>query len=115
IEDEVIEAQLEKLRGRAGEASSDVDRSAKPYQPVKDPIGFGDFMKVDLRVGIVSEAERVEKSDKLIRTVVDLGVETRQILAGVAEQMEPGDLVGRRVVVVANLEPKKMFGLESQG
>jgi methionyl-tRNA synthetase len=115
IDDEVIEAQLEKLRERAGEASSHDDRPAKPYQPVKAPVHFGDFIKLDLRVGIVSEAERVEKSDKLIRTVVDLGVETRQILAGVAEQMEPSDLVGRRVVVVANLEPKTMFGLESQG
>lgn len=121
IEDDRIEEQLEKLRTRAeaAEAGGDgdgADASADaPYEPVKDAIDFGDFMKLDLRTGVVKEAERVEKSDKLIRTVVDLGFETRQILAGVAEQMEPEALVGRRVVVVANLEPKKMFGYESQG
>ena len=72
-------------------------------------------MKMDLRVGTVLEAEAVPKSKKLIRTVVDLGFEKRQILAGVAQHFEPTDLVGKNVVVVANLAPRKMMGLESQG
>lgn len=76
---------------------------------------FDDFMKMDLRVGRVVEAEAVPKSKKLIRTVVDLGFEKRQILAGVAQHYTPEELMGKQVVVVANLAPRKMMGLESQG
>jgi tRNA-binding protein len=78
-------------------------------------ITIDDFKRVDLRVGKVLEATRVEGSKKLIRLVVDLGTEKRQILAGLAEYYKPEELVGKYVVVVANLQPKKMMGLESQG
>src|SRR4029078_3738153 len=75
-----------------------------------------DFSKVELRVGEIKVAERVPKADKLLRFEVDLGEEnTRQILAGLAEYYEPEKLIGRKVVVVANLKPRKMRGLESQG
>jgi methionyl-tRNA synthetase len=70
---------------------------------------------VDLRVATVVEAERVKGADKLLRLVVDLGFETRQILAGIAKAYEPEKLLGRKVVVVANLQPRKMRGLESNG
>jgi len=79
-------------------------------------IGFDDFIKVDLRVGEILTAERVPKSDKLLRFTVDVGQgEPRQILAGIAKYYEPENLVGRKVVIVANLKPRKLFGYESQG
>jgi tRNA-binding protein len=78
-------------------------------------IGIDDFRRVDLRVAKVIEAAKVEGSKKLIKLVVDLGAERRQIIAGLAEYYKPEDLVGKYVVVVANLQPKKMMGLESQG
>jgi len=78
-------------------------------------ITYEDFAKVEFRVGKVLEAERVPKADKLLRLQVDLGTETRQILAGIAEQFEPESLIGKNVVVVANLAPRKLRGFESQG
>jgi len=80
-----------------------------------DQIDYADFARVDLRVGKVLEAERVPNSKKLIRLIVDLGGEKRQILAGLAKWYRPEDFVGRYVIVVANLKPKRMAGLESQG
>jgi methionyl-tRNA synthetase len=78
-------------------------------------ITIDDFVKVDLRVGLVKLAERVPKSDKLLRLEVDIGTEVRQVLAGIAEAYAPETLVGRKVVIVANLAPRKMRGLESNG
>ncbi len=79
-------------------------------------IAFDDFMKVDLRVGLVKEAEKVAKSKKLLRLMVDVGEEApRQILAGISEHYAPEQLVGRQVLVVVNLAPRKMMGLESHG
>jgi methionyl-tRNA synthetase len=78
-------------------------------------IDYEDFAKVELRAGRVLEAERVPKADKLLRLQVDLGSEQRQILAGIAQQFEPESLVGKTVVVVANLAPRKLRGFESQG
>jgi methionyl-tRNA synthetase len=78
-------------------------------------ISIDDFAKVELRVALVKVAERVPKADKLLRLEVDLGTETRQILAGIAESYTPESLVGRKVVIVANLAPRKMRGLESNG
>jgi tRNA-binding protein len=80
-----------------------------------DLIDINEFTKVDLRVGVVKHAERVPGSKKLIRLIVDLGIEERQILAGLAEFYDPNQLIGKYVIVVANLKPKKMMGLESQG
>jgi methionyl-tRNA synthetase len=78
-------------------------------------ITIDDFVKVDLRVAQILVAERVPKADKLLRLEVDLGYEKRQILAGIAQYYEPEKLVGRKIVVVANLAPRKMRGLESNG
>ena len=77
-------------------------------------ITIDDFAKVDLRVGIVKKAEHIEGT-KLLRLEVDLGNETRQIISGIAEYYKPEELVGKRVIVVANLKPKKIRGYESQG
>ncbi len=73
------------------------------------------FRKVDLRVGVVRSAEKVPGSKKLLKLEVDLGSERRQIVAGLAPWYEPEQLVGKRIVIVANLKPKKMMGVESQG
>jgi methionyl-tRNA synthetase len=78
-------------------------------------ITIDDFAKVDLRVAQVLVAERVPKADKLLRLEVDLGYEKRQILAGIAQYYEPEKLIGRKIVIVANLAPRKMRGLESNG
>ena len=78
-------------------------------------IGIDDFLKVDLRVARIVLAERIPKADKLLRLEVDLGYEKRQILSGIAPWYTPEELLGRRIVIVANLAPRKMRGLESHG
>jgi len=80
-----------------------------------EQISIDDFVKVDLRVAQILVAERVPKADKLLRLEVDLGYEKRQILAGIAQYYEPEKLIGRKIVIVANLAPRKMRGLESNG
>ena len=86
-------------------------------QPPAEPqqIAIGDFAKVELRVAQILVAERIPKADKLLRLEVDLGYEKRQILAGIAQYYEPEKLIGRKIVIVANLAPRKMRGLESNG
>ncbi len=83
--------------------------------PFKDYCDFDDFEKIDIRVGKVLECERVKKSEKLLRFVLETGNETRQILSGIAKYYAPSDLVGKNVVFIANFKPRKMMGLESQG
>ena len=88
--------------------------------PVSDKIAaekitIDDFAKIELRVAQIKVAERVPKADKLLRLEVDLGYEQRQILAGIAEAYTPESLVGRKVVIVADLAPRKLRGLESNG
>jgi methionyl-tRNA synthetase len=89
------------------------DPQAAPTQPAQ--ITIDDFVKVELRVAQILVAERVPKADKLLRLEVDLGYEKRQILAGIAQYYEPEKLIGRKIVIVANLAPRKMRGLESNG
>ncbi|ACB06793.1 methionine--tRNA ligase subunit beta [Candidatus Korarchaeum cryptofilum] len=78
-------------------------------------VPFSDFKKLDIRIGEIIEADRIEGSRKLVRLVVDLGSERRQLVAGIAEFYEPKDLIGRQIVVVTNLERRKFMGVESQG
>lgn len=78
-------------------------------------INFEDFQKVDLRVGKIIEVERVKDSEKLLKLQVDLGAEKRQLVAGIAQFYQPEDLIGREIVVVVNLEPRTLKGVESQG
>ncbi len=94
--------------------------ASAPAAPVAAPADGGkitidDFAKVELRVALIKVAERIPKADKLLRLEVDLGYEQRQILAGIAEAYTPESLVGRKVVIVANLAPRKLRGLESNG
>lgn len=97
------------------EAVSAEAASAPAAPEEKALIEYGDFAKIDLRVATIVEAEKVPKADKLLKLQVDLGTERRQILAGIAQQYEPEQLIGRQVIVVANLAPRKLRGLESQG
>jgi len=115
VDDAAVQAQLDLLKTRSEAAAAAQPAGDAPYTPVRDTITYDDFAKLDFRVGVVKTAERVKKSKKLIRCEVDLGFETRQVLAGVAQHMSPEDLQGQRVIVVANLAPRKMVGLESQG
>ena len=91
--------------------------ASKPAPVATDggKITIDDFAKIELRVGVVKVAERVPKADKLLRLEVDIGTEVRQVLAGIAEAYAPETLVGRKVVIVANLAPRKLRGLESNG
>ncbi len=101
-----------KAGGAPAPAAAAPAGEVKPLAPM---ITIDDFTKIDLRVATVLEAERVKGADKLLRLVVDVGFEQRQILAGIAKAYEPEKLVGRKVVIVANLQPRKLRGLESNG
>jgi methionyl-tRNA synthetase len=78
-------------------------------------ISFEDFQKIDLRIAKILKAEKVENSDKLIKLEIDLGNEQRIIVAGIGKKYQPEDLIGQLIVVVANLEPKEIKGVKSQG
>jgi len=109
VEDSTIAAQKEKL-----EASNSAE--AEPsYEPLKDEIQFEDFLKLDLRVGTITKAEKVKKADKLLHLEVDLGFEKRSIVSGIAQHFDLEDLPGQKVSVVVNLAPRKLRGVLSQG
>ncbi len=78
-------------------------------------INYEDFAKIDLRIASIDEASRIEGSDKLLKLKVNLGEENRQIIAGVGKAYNPEDLVGRQIIIIANLEPRSLMGEESQG
>lgn len=111
IEDTEIEFQKQKL-DYALEQSKESQVVLKPF---KDRITIDDFSKLDLRIGTIIEAKKVEKSEKLLEVKVDLGLERRTILSGISKHFKPEDLLEKQVVVVANLAPRKMMGIESHG
>lgn len=121
IEGEEITRQMEKLENAAAEAAAATPQSApentQPQAaPAKAEITFDDFVKIDLRAGKILEAEKVAKADKLLKLSVDLGeASPRTIVSGIAEHFAPEEIVGKMVTVVANLAPRKMRGIESQG
>ncbi|MBO6571964.1 MAG: methionine--tRNA ligase [Balneola sp.] len=110
VEDEEIEAQIARLEERA--AAND---PTSKFTPLKENIGFEDFMKLDIRAGEILEAEKIEKSDKLLKLKVDIGIEIRTIVSGIAKHVDMDKIVGQKVSVVANLAPKKLMGVESAG
>jgi methionyl-tRNA synthetase len=114
---EVINKMESAAEQRAGAAAPEPGAAAAPVASgnLAPQITIDDFSKVDLRVATVVEAERVKGADKLLRLVVDLGFEKRQILAGIALAYQPESLIGRKVVIVANLQSRKLRGLESNG
>lgn len=95
-----------------------IERTVKKIhspKPQKPSISIEDFSKLDLRVGKILSAEKIQGSEKLLRLMVDIGTEQRQVVAGIAKRYSPSDLVGKKVIVVANLKPAKLMGVESQG
>ena len=90
-------------------------RQRRQLQPADGKITIDDFLKVEMRVGEVKFAEKVKGADKLLRLEVDIGTEVRQVVAGIAISYKPEKLIGRKVVIVANLPPRKLRGLESNG
>ena len=111
IEDEVVEAQIKKLEEtkKANEAAN------YKAAPIRADVDIEEFSKMDLRVGTVLECEKVPKADKLLRFLIDDGLEKRQILSGIAKYYKPEELLGKQVVFIANLPARKLRGLDSQG
>jgi len=114
IPDEVIDAQVQKLK-TAEAKSQDGKSETLDLAPIKSNIEFPDFTKLDLRTGTVLTAEKVKKADKLLKLTVDIGLEKRTVVSGIAEFFKPEEIVGQKVVLVANLAPKKLRGIDSQG
>jgi len=111
IPDEKIQEQIDKLKQSEKEASEGNDR----VKPIEETIEFEEFLKPDLRTGIITAAKKVPKTKKLLEIEVDLGIETRTVVSGIAEYYDPREIKGRQVVLVANLAPRKIKGIESQG
>lgn len=111
IEDATIQAQVDKLE--ATKVANELEN--RVATPVKENINFDDFMKMDVRVGTITEAEKVAKTKKLLKLTVDTGIDTRTIVSGIAEHYKPEEIIGKQVSVLMNLEPRKLKGIESQG
>lgn len=111
IEDDVIEAQIQKLE----QTKQDNKKTNPNANPMKEEITFDDFGKIDLRTATILEAEKVEKADKLLKFKVDTGVDIRTVVSGVAESFNPEELIGKQVMILLNLAPRKIRGIESQG
>jgi len=111
IEDEEIQKQLDKLEAtkQANEAEN------KTVEPQKETIQFDDFTKLDMRVGTILEAVKVPKTKKLLQLKVDVGIDIRTIVSGIAESFNPEDIIGQKVTVLVNLAPRVLKGIESQG
>jgi len=111
IEDQTIATQIEKLE--ATKIANEQEN--KVVDPQKETIEFDDFTKLDIRIGTILEAEKVAKTKKLLKLKVDVGIDTRTIVSGIAESFSPEDIIGQQVSVLVNLAPRKIRGVESQG
>ena len=107
IEDVQIEEQISKLKKNT--------KTPSKLLPMKNEITFDEFMKMDIRVGTIKAAEKVEKADKLLKLTVDTGIDIRTVVSGIAEHYSPEDIVGQKVSVLLNLAPRKIRGVESKG
>tara|TARA_R110001583_G_scaffold3806_2_gene23210 strand:- start:3337 stop:5367 length:2031 start_codon:yes stop_codon:yes gene_type:complete len=111
IEDATIQAQVDKLE--ATKVANELEN--RVVTPVKENINFDDFTKMDIRIGTITEAEKVAKTKKLLKITVDTGVDTRTVVSGIAEHYKPEEIIGKQVSVLMNLEPRKLKGIESEG
>ena len=113
IEDDVIQAQLDKLAAsRQAKLVAEAEKSVKEQ---KEEVSFDDFQRMDIRVSTILEAEKVAKTKKLLKLTIDTGIDKRTIVSGIAEYYTPEQLVGRQVLVLANLAPREIKGIESRG
>ena len=118
IEDEEIAFQIEKLKSGAMQIPAEQEQPQPKVEAIselKAEIVHDDFGKIDLKTGVILTAQKVPKADKLLQLEIDLGFEKRTILSGIAMHFQPEDIIGKQVVVVANLAPRKMRGIESNG
>jgi len=111
IEDEAVQKQVDKLV----QTKTQMDLASKSVPALKETIAFDDFAKMDIRIGEIISAEKMEKSKKLLKLQVNDGFVTRTILSGIAEHFAPEDLLGKQVTFLANLAPRKMMGIDSEG
>ncbi len=111
IEDEQVEFEIQKLKNTLSEN----DTEAASIEPQKAEATFDDFMKMDIRLGKILNAEKVEKADKLLKLLVDTGIDRRTIVSGIAEHYTPEEIIGKTISVLVNLAPRKIRGVESQG
>ena len=120
IEDEMIAPQIERLEAirkarEEAEAAAAAAEAAAKVEPQKEECCFEDFEKMDIRTATVLEAERVPKTDKLLKLTIDTGIDTRTIVSGIAEYYSPEEMVGKQICILANLAPRKIRGIESKG
>ncbi|MBQ5881693.1 MAG: methionine--tRNA ligase, partial [Bacteroidales bacterium] len=117
VEDEVIDAQLQRLENiRKENAERAAKEQPKPAAaPQKEECTFEDFEKMDIRTATVLEAERVPKTEKLLKLTIDTGIDTRVIVSGIAEYYTPEQMIGKQICILANLAPRKIRGIESKG
>ena len=116
IEDEVVDAQIARLEAiRAEREAAAKAAEAAVVTPQKEECTFDDFGKMDIRTATVLEAERVPKTDKLLKLTIDTGIDKRVIVSGIAEEYAPEDMVGKQICILANLAPRKIRGVESKG
>jgi methionyl-tRNA synthetase len=120
IEDDAIQVQLDRLAAikaerEAAEAAAAAAEAAKRIEPQKAECSFEDFDKMDIRTATVLEAERVPKTDKLLKLTIDTGIDTRTIVSGIAEYYTPEQMLGKQICILANLAPRKIRGIESKG
>ena len=120
IEDEAIDAQIARLENirrerEAALAAKAAEEAAARIEPQKAEVSFEDFDRMDIRTATVLEAERVPKTDKLLKLTIDTGLDRRVIVSGIAEYYSPEDMIGKQIVILANLAPRKIRGIESKG
>lgn len=119
VEDEAIARQVEKLNASKASVSQTPDASINsahsPLDPFKPHTTYDDFTKMDIRIGTILEAERVPKTDKLLKLLIDTGLDRRTVVSGIAADFKPEDIIGQQVTLLANLEPRKIKGIESNG
>jgi len=108
----VINQQIEKLTPKT---SIETDVPQKNSQPLKPMIQYDDFVKLDIRVATITAAEKVKKADRLLHITLDVGTEKREVVSGIAEHFAPEDIIGKQVTYLANLAPRKLKGIESNG
>ncbi|MFM7667691.1 MAG: methionine--tRNA ligase subunit beta [Bacteroidota bacterium] len=107
IDDEFVEKEVNKLKNQ--------NEMISEFPPQKELVSFDDFTKMDIRLGTILSAEKVEKADKLLQLIVQTGIDTRTIVSGIAEHYTPDEIIGKTVAVLLNLAPRKIRGIESQG
>ena len=120
ITDEEMEAQIQKLENKklsnvVEEKKDEKDSGGKTILPFKEATSFEDFSKMDIRIGTILEAERVPKTEKLLKLLIDTGIDKRTVVSGIAEFYKPEDIIGKQVSILVNLAPRKIKGIESNG